>query len=77
MTITPAAARRILRRQGMPRQEIRAALGATDLLVARRLLQLHRERLDEWLEEQEGLLSSVERSIADERDDAVLSVGSD
>jgi hypothetical protein len=33
--------------------------------------------LDEWLEEQEGLLSSVERSIADERDDAVLSVGSD
>ncbi len=77
MTITPAAARRILRRQGMPRQEIRAVLGATDPLVARRLLQLHRERLDEWLEEQEGLLSSVERSIADERDDAVLSVGSD
>jgi hypothetical protein len=76
MTITPAAARRILRRQGMPRQEIRAVFGGTDPLVARRLLQLHRERLDEWLHEQEGLVSSVERSLADDRD-AVVSVGSD
>jgi hypothetical protein len=74
MTITSAAARRILRRQGMPRQEIRAVFGGTDPLVARRLLQLH--RLDEWLHEQEGLVSSVERSLADDRD-AVVSVGSD
>src|SRR5687768_8379601 len=51
MTITAAAARRILRRQGMPSREIRAILEANDPLVVRRLLELHRERLEEWLEE--------------------------
>jgi DNA-binding transcriptional MerR regulator len=61
MTITAAAARRILRRQGMPPQEIRAVLAADDPLVVRRLLELHRERLDEWLAEQQRLLASIER----------------
>lgn len=65
MTITATAARRILRRQGMPRREIRAVLGAGDPLVVHRLLELHRERLKEWLEEQQRLLSSIEGRRSD------------
>ena len=65
MTITAAAARRILRRQGMPRREIRAILGADDPLVVRRLLELHRERLEEWIEEQQRLLENIERRRSD------------
>ena len=42
----------ILRRQGMPSREIRAVAAADDPLVVQRLLELHRERLEEWLEEQ-------------------------
>jgi len=61
-----AATRRVLRRQGMPRQEIRAVLAANDPLLARRLLELHRERLGEWLEEQQRLVASIERSLAGE-----------
>jgi hypothetical protein len=69
MTITAAAARRILRRQGMPRREIRAVLAADDPLVVRRLLELHRERLEEWLEAQQRLLANIEgrRSDGDRR----------
>jgi hypothetical protein len=44
----------------MPRREIRAVLAANDPLVARRLLELHRERLEEWLEEQQRLLANIE-----------------
>ena len=66
MTITAAAARRILRRQGMPSREIRAVLAANDPLCVRRLLELHRERLEEWLEEQQRLVTSIERSLAGE-----------
>ena len=62
MTIRATTARRILRRQGMPPREIRAVLAADDPLVGRRLLELHRERLGEWLEEQRRLVSSIERS---------------
>jgi DNA-binding transcriptional MerR regulator len=63
VSVTPAAARRILRRQGMPSQEIRAVLAADDPLVVRRLLELHRERLEEWLEEQERLVVSIEHRL--------------
>jgi hypothetical protein len=59
------SARRILRGQRMPAQEIRAVLAADDPLVARQLLELHRERLGEWYEEQRGLVASIERSLAD------------
>ena len=62
MTIRATTARRILRRQGMPPREIRAVLAADDPLVGRRLLELHRERLGEWLEEQRRLVSSIERA---------------
>ena len=66
MTITATTARRILRRQGMPPREIRAAMAADDPLVRRRLLELHRERLGEWFEEQRRLVSSIERAHGDE-----------
>jgi DNA-binding transcriptional MerR regulator len=59
--VTAATARRILRRQGMPPREIRAVLAASDPLVVRRLLELHRERLGEWVEEQQRLIASIER----------------
>ncbi|HEX5936623.1 MAG TPA: hypothetical protein VFZ75_02865 [Actinomycetota bacterium] len=62
--MTAGAARRILRRQGMPPAEIRAVLAPGDPLIARRLLELHRERLDEWADEQRRLLAGVERVIA-------------
>ena len=65
MTITATTARRILRRQGMPPQEIRAVLAADDPLLGRRLLELHRERLGEWLEEQRTLVANIERDLAD------------
>ncbi len=63
MRVTVGTARRILRRQGMPPQEIRAVLAADDPLVAHRLLELHRERLEEWLEEQERLVVSIEHRL--------------
>jgi hypothetical protein len=50
----------------MPPQEIRAVLAAGDPLVVRRLLELHRERLDEWLEEQRTGVASIERSLVRE-----------
>jgi hypothetical protein len=48
----------------MPPQEIRAILAASDPLVVRRLLELHLERLEEWLEEQRTLLAHIERRLA-------------
>jgi hypothetical protein len=66
MRVTASAARRILRRQAMPSREIRAILAADDPLVVRRLLELHRERLEEWLEEQRSLVASIERSLVRE-----------
>jgi hypothetical protein len=61
------AARRILRGQGMPPPEIRIVLAGDDPLMVRRLLELHRERLREWLEEQQQLVAAIERSLAGER----------
>jgi hypothetical protein len=52
----------------MPPREIRALLAAGDPLVMRRLMELHRERLGEWLEEQLRLVASIERSLDGERD---------
>jgi hypothetical protein len=62
--ITAAPARRILRGQGMPPREIRAVLGGDDPVFVRRLLELHRERLAEWFEEQQRLVATIERSLA-------------
>jgi hypothetical protein len=52
-----------LRRQQMPPDEIRAVLAADDPIVVRRLLELHRERLGEWLEEQRRIVASLERAL--------------
>jgi hypothetical protein len=49
-----------LRRQNMPREEIRAVLGADDPDVIRRYLELHQERLEEWLLEERRTLARVE-----------------
>jgi hypothetical protein len=61
--MTGPSAREILRRQGMPPEEIRAVLGGDDALIVRRLLELHRERLEEWLVEQRGLITRIERAV--------------
>jgi DNA-binding transcriptional MerR regulator len=60
--VTPAAAAMILRRQGMPPEEIADVLD-DDAVLARRRLELHRERLREWLRTQDELIASIERSI--------------
>lgn len=48
----------------MPPREIRAVLAADDAIVAQRILELHRERLEEWLEQQRSLIEGIERSLA-------------
>jgi hypothetical protein len=48
----------------MPSREIRAVLGGDEPVVVRRLLELHRERLAEWFEEQQRLVATIERSLA-------------
>ena len=60
--MTPAAVAAILRRQGMPPEEIADVLD-DDAVLARRRLELHRERLREWLRTQGDLIASIERSI--------------
>jgi hypothetical protein len=50
----------------MPPEEIRAVLATDDPIILRRFLELHRERLGEWLEEQWRLIESIERSLAAE-----------
>jgi hypothetical protein len=56
-----------LRRQAMPAEEIRAVLTAGDLVTVRRHLELHRERLQEWLAREQGTVSSIERILTDRR----------
>jgi DNA-binding transcriptional MerR regulator len=52
-----------LRRQRMPLPEIRAVLSADDPRIVRRHLELHRERLEEWVAEQRSVLASLQRSL--------------
>lgn len=52
-----------LRRQQMPPDEIRAVLAADDPVVVRRLLELHRERMEEWLQEQRRIVAWLERTL--------------
>jgi DNA-binding transcriptional MerR regulator len=55
---------RRLRRQRMPIEEIRAVLTTEDPLVVRRYVELHTERLDEWVAEQRQFLAILEHSVA-------------
>ena len=52
-----------LLRQQMPPDEIRAILTADDPIVIRRLFELHRERMEEWLHDQRRIVASLERSL--------------
>lgn len=54
-----------LRHLGMPRQEIRAVLGAEDPETIHRYLELHRERLDELIAERRRTLDALERSLTE------------
>lgn len=55
-----ASAVDVLRRHEMPPEEIHAVVTTDDPTLVRRHLELHRERLDEWLAEQARRLSAVE-----------------
>lgn len=55
----------VLRRQEMPLEEIHVLVVTDDPTLVRRYLELHRERLDEWLAEQEGRLWAVERLLTE------------
>lgn len=55
-----------LRRCEMPPEEIRAVLTADDPEIVRRFLELHRERLEEQIEEQRRTLAWLERSLTEE-----------
>ena len=52
-----------LRRQGMPEDEIRSILAATDTRIVRRHLELHRERLTERAVEERRAVDRVEESL--------------
>ena len=67
MTIAAATASQILQAQRMPPEEIRAVISAKDPLLVRRLLELHLERLGEWLEEQERLVARIGSSVEGRR----------
>jgi hypothetical protein len=47
----------------MPSNEIRAILSADDPVTVRRHLELHRERMEEWLEDQRRILDSLESAL--------------
>jgi hypothetical protein len=51
-----------LRRQAMPPEEIRVVVSA-DAATVRRYLELHRERLEEWLADERRALALIERSL--------------
>jgi hypothetical protein len=63
MTTAGATAEEILRRQRMPAEEIHIVVTAEDPVIVRRHLELHRERLGEWLEEQRRIIGTIERSL--------------
>jgi DNA-binding transcriptional MerR regulator len=51
---------RLLRQHGMPPEEIRAILQASDPEIARRYFELHRERLHEQLDRRLRALDTLE-----------------
>lgn len=59
-----AWAEMVLRDQGMPPDELRVVLTTADRDLARRYLQLHLERLEEWLITQRRSVAAVERILA-------------
>jgi DNA-binding transcriptional MerR regulator len=58
------SAARTLRELGMPRDEIETILETHDDRLVHRYLELHRERLEEWLAEQREVLARIEPVLA-------------
>jgi DNA-binding transcriptional MerR regulator len=58
---------RALRAQGMPREEIRAVVSAEDPELVRRILALHRERLEERLAARFTQIHHIERTLTSAR----------
>jgi hypothetical protein len=63
-----AWAERVLREQEMPADELRVVLTSADRDLVRRHLDLHMERLDEWLDSQKRRVEVVGRILTRSRD---------
>jgi hypothetical protein len=59
-----AWAEMVLRDQEMPPEEVRVVVTTADPEVVRRYLELHMERLEEWLIAQRRSVATVERILA-------------
>ncbi len=54
----------VLQSHEMPLDDIRAVLTTDDPELVHRYLELHRERLEEWLTDQRRILAELERRLA-------------
>jgi hypothetical protein len=63
-----AWAEEVLREQEMPPDELRAVLTSADPELIKRHLDLHLERLDEWLLARKRSVEAVGRILAEHRD---------
>jgi hypothetical protein len=55
----------VLRDHRMPSHEIEVVLTSADPIIVRRHLELHRERLQEWVDDQRRTLAAIEGLLAD------------
>jgi hypothetical protein len=61
---SPIRAAALLRESRMPADEIRTIVTTADAELVHRFVELHLERLEEWLLEQRRTLASVEELLA-------------
>jgi DNA-binding transcriptional MerR regulator len=66
---------RILRDQHMPPDEIHLLASTTDPGLVHRYLELHRERLEEWLADQRHTLATIEQVLTDAAHDPTTRSG--